>query len=176
MGNFDYTSPPVPPLPFNPSFFHHFQGLQPCHLTNPDLYTVPLSRKQSDMVLPMGYPRPVKESEATALPAWTNCLKVLLPAVWAGTYCQSCAGSSLPGDEHVVVKNQTLLERPHCLRIQRLSNKYIPWRGLTVSNFRGCLANTYVSSDQLLERPRGLHLGLALQRVPPGCWPATTCA
>ena len=171
------------------------------------------------MVLPMGYPRPVKESEATALPAWTNCLKVLLPAVWAGTYCQSCAGSSLPGDEHVVVKNQTLLERPHCLRIQRLSNKYIPWRGLTVSkfrgclanehvvvknqtllerphclriqrlsnkyipwrgltvsNFRGCLANTYVSSDQLLERPRGLHLGLAIQRVPPGCWPATTCA
>ena len=38
-----------------------------------------------------------------------------------------------------VLKNGTLLERPHCLRIQRLSKKY--WRGPAVS-IRGRLHNS----------------------------------
>ena len=55
-----------------------------------------------------------------------------------------------------------LLERPHCLRIQRLSDNYTLERPL-------CLhlgASHSTSADS--ERPRCLHLGLGTSCVPPG--------
>ena len=77
---------------------------------------------------------------------------------------QSCSSSDL-----YVIKNQTLLERPHCLRIPRLSKQIHSWRGLTVSTFRGCQTNTFswrgpmvsirgMLHNSLLKRPLRRHV------------------